>query len=228
MFGGIVMKKFLCILLACLFVVVSSSLAEGKLSVVQKNVHIAAEKTFFFAKVVNEGDAEIGYNDGKLVIFDKNDELIIANEYARSIPYKTFLKPQEYTYIMDTAYDKLAADNLGDVKFSVKSTERGYKYDRVESSVEVTPKTDDEYQSYFAKITFTNTLEKMKGKWTLAFAATDKEGNIWCVDHTTLDDVAVHPGSTVTVSIYLDRDLVMLWPDYSELTFESFAYYIEE
>ena len=102
------MKKFFTFMLvAVLTFCVASALAEGKLTVTSKNViiKIGDDSGIFVAKVENTGDEPIYYDNGKLVIFSADDDILVSESYIYSSPSNIFLKPGEYTYCYDFLWD---------------------------------------------------------------------------------------------------------------------------
>ena len=132
------MKKFFTFMLvAVLTFCVASALAEGKLTVTSKNViiKIGDDSGIFVAKVENTGDEPIYYDNGKLVIFSADDDILVSKSYIYSSPSNIFLKPGEYTYCYDFLWDStLKNAKIGDIKFSVTSDTSGYKYEQIPST----------------------------------------------------------------------------------------------
>ena len=92
------MKRFFALVLAlvvCLFSV--TALAEGKLTVTEKNLieFEGSSNAYFFAKVENTGDAAIGVGAGKLVGFSSDDDVLVSESYVTANPSSVILQPGE-------------------------------------------------------------------------------------------------------------------------------------
>ena len=92
------MKRIFALVLAltiCLFS--AAALAEGKLTVTEKNLieFDGSDVAYFFAKVENTGDDAIGVGTGKLVAFSADDEVLISEDYVSTSPNAAILQPGE-------------------------------------------------------------------------------------------------------------------------------------
>ena len=57
-------------------------------------------------------------------------------------------------------------------------------------------------------VTFTNTTDEiLYGAYVVA-AITDNDNNIVYVDRQNYESIGIHPGSTVTVKLYIDGDYI--------------------
>lgn len=204
------MKKFFTFMLvAVLTFCVASALAEGKLTVTSKNViiKIGDDSGIFVAKVENTGDEPIYYDNGKLVIFSADDDILVSKSYIYSSPSNIFLKPGEYTYCYDFLWDStLKNAKIGDIKFSVTSDTSGYKYEQIPSTAVLELPGNKLFTYNYVNVTFTNTTDEiLYGAYVVA-AITDNDNNIVYVDRQNYESIGIHPGSTVTVKLYIDGD----------------------
>ena len=202
------MKKFFTFMLvAVLTFCVASALAEGKLTVTSKNViiKIGDDSGIFVAKVENTGDEPIYYDNGKLVIFSADDDILVSESYIYSSPSNIFLKPGEYTYCYDFLWDStLKNAKIGDIKFSVTSDTSGYKYEQIPSTAVLELPGNKLFTYNYVNVTFTNTTDEiLYGAYVVA-AITDNDNNIVYVDRQNYESIGIHPGSTVTVKLYID------------------------
>lgn len=206
------MKKFFTFMLvAVLTFCVASALAEGKLTVTSKNViiKIGDDSGIFVAKVENTGDEPIYYDNGKLVIFSADDDILVSKSYIYSSPSNIFLKPGEYTYCYDFLWDStLKNAKIGDIKFSVTSDTSGYKYEQIPSTAVLELPGNQLFTYNYVNVTFTNTTDEiLYGAYVVA-AITDNDNNIVYVDRQNYESIGIHPGSTVTVKLYIDGDYI--------------------
>ncbi len=205
------MKKTIAFALALLLIFVcTAGLAEGKLTVTSKNVivHIGEDSGIFVARVENTGDAPIYYDNGKLVIFSEDDDILATENYVYSSPGDLLLNPGEYTYAYEYLWSSpLKNANLGDIKFSVTSGESGYSYDRIPAAAVIDMPGSSTLKNY-VNVTFTNTSDEVLYGVYVVCAMMDADGNVIFVDRNSYDNLGIHPGSTVTLKMYIDADLV--------------------
>lgn len=187
------------------------AVAEGKLTVTDKNViiKIGNDSGIFVAKVENTGDEPVYYDNGKLVVFSADDDILVSNNYIYSSPSDILLKPGEYTYCYDFLWNSaLKNANIGDIKFSVTSESRGNDYEKLSAEAELElPKTES-YSYNYVNVTFTNTTNEVLYGAYIVVAMHDTEGKLIYVDRNDYDNVGIHPGSTVTIKMYIDRDYI--------------------
>ena len=203
------MKKFLALLLIALCVCASAS-AEGKLTVSQKNLYVfdGEDNGYFFAKVENTGDEAVGLDSGKLVAFSDTDEILISESYVSSCPSGVVLEPGESVYVSEFLWDSALKDaSVADYKFSVDTGNWATKIVRIPCEVSYELDASDVYNNY-VYVTFTNPLKEPMYDLYAAVALLDAEGNLLFVDGNSASSIAVHPGSTVTMRMRIDSDLI--------------------
>ena len=205
------MKKTIALIAALLLITACTcTLAEGKLSVTSKNVIIYSGKDsgVFVGRVENTGDAPIYYDNGKLVIFSEDDDILATEDYIYSCPSDVLLNPGEYTYVYDFLWSSpLKNAKLGDVKFSVTSDSRGYRYETIPATAVIDMPGSSSYSNY-VDVTFTNTGDDVLYGVYVVCAMMDADDNVIFVNRNNYDTLGVHPGSTVTLKMYIDADLV--------------------
>jgi len=206
------MKKFTLISLVFLLVfciAVSTCMAEGKLTVVSKNaiIYYGKDSGVLVGKVENTGDEPIYYDNGKLVIFSEDDDILVTENYVSSCPDSILLQPGESAYFYEFLWSSpLKNAKIGDVKFSVASDTRGYKYDQLPASAEIEMPASDSYN--YVNVTFTNTTDEVIYGVYVVSAMTDADDNVIFVERNSYNNLGVHPGSTVTLKMYIDSDLI--------------------
>ena len=182
------------------------ALAEGSIEVTDKTTFLIPGKKigYFYAKIENTGDAPIGVDNGKLVVFSDKDDILSTSDYVSSYPSRILLNPGEYTYLKESMWDDaLEGQTLGDVKFSIEGTDRSEEVESI--PCEVTFALNGSYDNY-AYVTFTNDSDETRYDYYIDIALFDEEGNLIYVDTTSHDSVGVHPGSTITVKNYVDSN----------------------
>ena len=209
-----------------------TAFAGGNLNVTDKNVFIYTGKDsgVFSARIENDGDAPAGVDSGKLVLFSENDDILETADYITAFPSRLVLNPGEYTYVREFLWTSDRKNQtIGDMKFSVGVTENGREAERIlcESSYEISG--SDSFDNYLY-ISFTNEAEQIRYGYYLVAALYDTEGNLIYVDNNQYEKVGVHPGSTVTIGLYLDNDTI----EYFEAnnieigSSDALVYYIEK
>lgn len=214
-------------MLAC--ILVSTGFAEGKLSVSQKNLHIfdGDDNGYFYAKIENTGDETIAVGTGTLVAFTAEDEIAFSEDYISVIPGRVELAPGEYVYAKEYIWDSALQDNtIGDYKFSIESNARGNVYKKEQCEAHFDLPGADSYDNY-VYVTFTNTTDELIYGYCIAVALTDAEGNLLFVDGDTIDALAVYPGSTISVRVYVDQDLMSYYKahDLKPSNVDAMVYY---
>ena len=225
------MKKLIALMLVFSILLCSAvAMAEGKLNVTSKNViiKIGNDSGIFVARVENTGDAPIYYDNGKLVIFSADDDILASENYIYSSPSDILLKPGEYTYCYDFLWNSsLRNAKLGDIKFSVTSDTRGYSYDQLPATAELELPGTGSWTYNYVNVTFTNTTDEILYGAYIVAAVTDAEGNLIYVDRNDYDNLGIHPGSTVTIKMYIDRDYLTYYETYDikPTSVEALVYY---
>ena len=200
------MKKLMALILVLSVLFFSvAAVAEGELTVTSKNViiKIGHDSGIFVARVENTGDKPIYYDNGKLVIFSDKDDILDTQNYVYSSPNSILLKPGEYTYCYEFLWSSpLQNATIGDIKFSVTSDTRGYKYEQLPATAVMETTGSGSYTYNYVNVTFTNTTDDiLYGAYVVA-AITDEEDNLIYVDRNSYDSLGIHPGSTVTLKMY--------------------------
>ena len=206
--------------------------AEGNLSVSDKTAHIFAGKDsgYFYAKVENTGDEPVGIDNGKLVLFSDQDEILETSDYINSYPNRMILNPGEYTYLSEFLWNSdLKNKTIGDIKFSVGTTDRGKEAMRIPCEVSYQIKGSDSFDNYIY-ITFTNEDSQIRYGYYMTAALYDENGNLVYVDKNRYEKVGVHPGSTVTMDLYIDNDNVEYFEanNITIATVDALVYYMPE
>ncbi len=207
------MKRFLALLLTlcCVMALATTALADAKISVMDKKL-ITFEgewSGYFFAKVENTGDtgAYVGY-DGMLVCFNSDDEILLTDNYISTCPSGIYLEPGETAYIKNTVLEtELEKSTVATYKFSIKADDYGYTYTAMNAEATISYAGANSYDNYIY-VTFTNTTEDViYGLYAVA-AMYDQNGALMFVDYEYTSTFGIHPGSTITAKVDIDKDLV--------------------
>lgn len=204
------MKKtvaiLLCVLLFCSLSI--TAFAENSLSFADKNL-IELENSnsaYFFGKIENTGDQPVGIGRGKLVAFSEKDDILVTENYVSSLPSGILLQPGEYAYVYESIYENVLNDSdIADYKVSMEAENDPDEVTKIPCEAEFV--SDGSYD-HDVWVTFTNTTEDVLFDAYITVAMYDTEGTLVCVDGGELDDIGVFPGSTITVKVYVDHDLV--------------------
>ncbi len=203
------MKK-LVVFLALLCLIPSFAFAEGELTVTQKNLIVFDDDDtgWFYARVENTGDEPIYSDSGSLVLFTPDDEILLTESYVRTSPSYMLLNPGEYAYVSSFLWDSALEDNeVGDVKFSIGEDDDGYEYETIPSEAEMDLEGVDSYENYI-NVTFTNSTDEILYDFAICVAMTDTNGDLVFVDSDSTSTIGLHPGSSMTIKVYVDNDLM--------------------
>lgn len=207
------MKKVLALLTAMFCLFTTTAFAEGKLTVTQKNLILfTGEDTgYFYAKVENTGDRAVGVDSGNLVIFSDSDEILASENYVTTLPSYVVLAPGDYLYAKEYIWDSaLKNAAIGDYKFSIPVCRRDTTFTKI--ACEATFELNDDYENY-VYVTFTNTTDDPLYDCYITAALSDAEDNLIFVDAESLSNAAVHAGSTVTIKLHIDYDLIVYYKE---------------
>lgn len=206
------MKKLVAFMLVVILAFCTAvAVAEGKLTVTSKNaiIKIGNDSGIFVARVENTGDESIYYDNGKLVIFSADDDVLVSGNYIYSSPSDVLLKPGEYTYCYDFLWDSsLKNAKIGEIKFSVTSNTRGNNYEQIPATAVLDLSGNESFTYNYVNVTFANTTDDILYGAYVVTAITDDENNLVYVDRQDYDNMGIHPGSTVTVKMYIDSDYI--------------------
>ena len=211
------MKKLIAFFLLA-FIICSmgtSAFAEGNLAVTEK-VFIefdSDDSGYFFAKIENTGDTAIGVGSGKLVGFSENDDILVTEDYVGTLPTNVQLDPGEYAYVYEYIWENALKDeNVVDCKFSVKESSNQYSSKTIPCEARYEYKGQYDHYIY---VTFTNETNEVLYDTYITVAMYDSEGHLILVDGESADAIGVHPGSTVTLKLYVDGDLLKYYKTHS-------------
>lgn len=206
------MKKLIALILILSCLMTCTCLSEGKLKATHKNLFIIAEnEAYFYARVENVGDAPIGIENSKLVIFNEDDEILLTENYIYPIPNYLILDPGEYVYLQDWIYNSsLKGNTVSDYKFSASDYSRATRYSTLDCEATMLLNGKDSYNNYLY-VTFTNTTNETIWKTNVSAALYDKDNNLLFADGKTIDTIGFHPGSTVTVEISIPHDMIVYY-----------------
>lgn len=212
------MKRFIAMLLMlCSALLMTAAFAEeaapeAKITVVeQRFINMEDDgRGFFFAKVQNTGDAA-GYADykGNIVLFDADGNIILTENYVHTKPSDVYLAPGEYAYVCESIYDDaLDTAEVADCKFSIRAVDNGEEYEKLTSEAKIHFEPDEEDDNY-VDVTFTNTTDEILYDYEIVAALYDQNGGLLFINTEVVSGIGVHPGSTITVRLYIYEDILM-------------------
>ena len=199
------MKRFIAMLLIlCSALLMTAAFAEeaapeAKITVVeQRFINMEDDgRGFFFAKVQNTGDAA-GYADykGNIVLFDADGNIILTENYVHTKPSDVYLEPGEYAYVCESIYDDaLDTAEVADCKFSIKAVDDGEEYEKLTSEAKIHFEPDEEDEILY--------------DYEIVAALYDQNGELLFINTEMVSGIGVHPGSTITVRLYIYEDILM-------------------
>ena len=189
----------------------NQSVQKGDITVTSKNVIIKNDDNsgLFVAKVENTGDKPLYYDNGKLVIFSDNDDILATEDYVSSSPNDILLQPGEYTYVYEFLWSNpLKNANIGEIKYSVTTDTRGRAYDQLSAVGSLETEVSGSYTYNYVYVTFTNTTKDTLYGVYVVCAIEDEDGNLVYVDRNEYTSLGVHPGSTITLKMRIDSDYI--------------------
>lgn len=231
------MKKAVAIVFALLIALLPlSALGEGKLRVTQKNFYVldAFGTSFYgylFAKVENEGDAPIAIDEGKLVVFDTDDNIVDTDNYISSVPSHMILQPGDYTYLYNwSSLSDVSKEEIGDIKFSVGSQAKGTSVKKLAAETTFHISTNEYSYDNYIYVTFANDTVVPIENIAITAALLDAEGNLLFVAQSYPDNIILHPGSAITIKLYIDNDFVKYYQQnhVNPVSADAAVYYVVE
>lgn len=226
------MKKILAMIVVLMLALSIPAMAAGEITITHKNLMVVESYStyaYLFARIENTGDAPITCDDGALVIYDTDNNILETSDWVSTIPYNAYLLPGESVFVREWTIldDGVTAANVGAYEFTlVEDQWEGQATNRIECQVEAKINGSTSYDNYIY-VTFTcPEVEPLYGIGVAA-AMYDVDGNIVFANYDTIDEVGVHPGSTVTVKLYVDTDIVEHYEKNNIAldTVEAFTYY---
>ena len=201
------MKRFIAMLLIlCSALLMTAAFAEetapeAKITVVeQRFINMEDDgRGFFFAKVQNTGDAA-GYVDykGNIVASDAEGNIILTENYVSTAPDEVYLEPGEYAYVRENIYDDaLDTAEVADCKFSIRAVDDGEEYEKLASEAKIHFEPDEEDDN------------EILYDYEIVAALYDQNGELLFINTEVVSGIGVHPGSTITVRLYIYEDILM-------------------
>ena len=204
------MKKIAIWIMIITILFSSFAIGEGKIKVQQKAFSVLEgdDSGYFFAKVENTGDAPIGVGTGSLVVFTDEDDILFVKDYITALPNHVLLQPGDYAYMRDFVWETVLAEaTIGDIKFSVEENKYPTEIQKIPCEASFVLEGVDGQENCMY-VTFTNTENEEKYNFYISAALLDAESNVVYVESSSLGSVAVHAGSSITVKMNVDSDMV--------------------
>lgn len=124
-------------------------------------------------------------------------------------PDEVYLEPGEYAYVRENIYDDaLDTAEVADCKFSIRAVDNGEEYEKLTSEAKIHFEPDEEDDNY-VDVTFTNTTDEILYDYKIVAALYDQNGELLFINTEMVSGIGVHPGSTITVRLYIYEDILM-------------------
>lgn len=208
------MKKLIAFLLAVLLLTIPfSALGEGKLETTQLFFFVTGGYSphgNMYARIENVGDEPVALGNGIMALYSQDGEVLIKNDHVSPYRYGRPLQPGEYEYVSAWCLMDGKEDQVAECKFTPGVLSSGSGATRmVESSAElsISESTSSQAHSYLF-VTITNTGDEPLDVFAIQCAVLDQNGNLLYVTYDYVSEIAVHPGSTITVRFGIDDDLI--------------------
>ena len=212
------MKKIILIGLMLIFTVglFTSVFADAEFTITDKTLIIFDDDDdgYFYGRVENTGDTGGYTGSGTLTIYDENGDVMIEKNYISASPSSVYLEPGDFAYIRYSIWEKaLLEKKTGDFDFVLPGKNYGSDYHTIPCEVEVYyPGKDSWDNSIF--VTFSNSGDDILHNFEIVTAIYDTEDNLIYSAGNRISDVAVHPGSTITVMLTYNNKSVQYQDDH--------------
>ena len=183
--------------------------ADAQLELVESSLIIYDDDDdgYFFARVANTGDAAGYFDSGVLEILDADGNAFITKNWIGSSPSGIYLEPGESTFVRYSIWEKsLLETRPSGFNYAPTVGKYGTKYSQIPCAAEFYFNPDDKYDNSVF-ITFTNNTDGLMHGFEIVSALYDANDNLIYVRNSAPDAIAIHPGSSVTISHYIDSSL---------------------
>lgn len=202
------MKKItiICLVLLSVLMLSSAVFAAGELTVEYDNIFLYSEDAgFYYAKLTNTGDRGIYADDPALEVYDANGASILKENWMIIFPFSAWLEPGESVFVREFLWDSKLAQGIGSWNLTFDNSSWGSHYSEIPCSSELYYEAGSRDNAVF--VTFTNTTSGMLHDFSVAAAIYDQNDKLIFVDHMSLSDVGLHPGSTLTSIFDIDSSM---------------------
>lgn len=185
---------------------------------------------YFYGLVQNVGDKAGYYDSGVLEIKDEAGNAFITKNWLGTSPSSIYLEPGESAYVRYSIWDKALLETaVSGFTFTASTGTYGTKYYQIPCYAEYYFSTESKYDNTVF-VTVTNNSDKLLYDFEIVTALYDANDNLVFVRSSNSDSVAVHPGSTITVSQYIDSSLAEYLTKHEMVParIEAFVYLEEE
>lgn len=181
----------------------TSAFADAELTITDKTLIIFDDDDdgYFFARVENTGDAGTNVGSGTLTIYDEAGEAMIEKKYISTSPSSVYLEPGDHAYIKYSIWEKILLEKkTGEFEFVPTIQNYGKDYRVIPCDVELYYPGKESYDNSIF-VTFTNTGDTILHNFEIVTAVYDPEDTLIYTAGRQYSDIAVHPGSTVTIML---------------------------
>lgn len=162
---------------------------------------------YFFAKVENTGETGGYCGSSVLEILNGSNEAFITKNYVSASPYGIWLEPGESVYIRESIWDKALLETpVSGFNFTPGVSNYGSKYHQVPCEAEFYFSTESKYDNEIF-VTFTNNTAELMYNFEIVAALYDADDTLAYVYSSSYSNVAIHPGSTLTIMLDVNSTL---------------------
>lgn len=199
------MKKsfVICLMLILSFGLFTSVFADAEFTITDKTLIIYDDDDdgYFFARAENTGDAGGFIGSGTLTILDESGEVMIEKKYIGTSPSSIYLEPGEHAYFKYSIWEKILLEKKpGDFDFVPTLQNYGKHYHVIPCDVELYYPGKESYDNSIF-VTFTNTGDDILHNFEIVAAVYDPSDTLIYTAGRQFNDIAVHPGSTITIML---------------------------
>ena len=155
-----------------------------------------AEMGGYFARVMNNSPDPIWLDRGFLTVYSTDGETLFEEEFVHTDPYNVLIEPGQYAYVQEDLLDPLPEGaEIGEAVLELSASSEGWRAAIVPSTVAIITEEDG---SLFVGLTLTNDTDEPMENLRMSFALYDETDRLIYVGSWYLDDVILHPHSTIT------------------------------
>lgn len=155
-----------------------------------------AEMGGYFARVMNNSPDPIWLDRGFLTVYSTDGETLFEEEYVQTDPYNVLIEPGQYAYVQEDLLDPLPEGvEIGETVLKLSCSRNGRHASTIPCTVEII--TDEDGYIYVG-LTLTNDTDEPMENLFVSYALYDEEDRLICVGSGYLDEVILHPHSTIT------------------------------
>ena len=172
--------------------------AGGGLTLTHSFVYYNREEKMggYFARIENNSPDPLWLERGRLTVYSTDGEMLFEENYVQTDPYNVLIEPGQYAYVQEDLLDPLPEGaEIGEAVLELSASSEGWRAAIVPSTVAIITEEDG---SLFVGLTLTNDTDEPMENLRMSFALYDETDRLIYVGSWYLDDVILHPHSTIT------------------------------